>query len=64
MSDGANDRRPVRLLCIGATGQSGSTLLTRMLGRLPGVAAVGEVGRIWDKGILDNTACGSATRFW
>lgn len=60
---------PVRVLCIGATGQSGSTLLSRMLGRLPGFVAVGEVGRIWDKGLMADVECGCgepfrSCRFW
>ena len=59
----------VRVLCVGATGQSGSTLLSRMLGRLPGFVAVGEVGRIWDKGLMANVDCGCgepfrSCRFW
>jgi hypothetical protein len=53
----------VRVLMIGATGQSGSTLLSRMLGRLPGFVAVGEVGRIWDKGLVENMECGCGQPF-
>jgi Sulfotransferase family len=53
----------VRTLCIGATGQSGSTLLARMVGSLPGFVAVGEVGRIWDKGIQENVECGCGDPF-
>jgi hypothetical protein len=34
--------RAVRVVCIGATGQSGSTLLSRMMGSLPGSVAVGK----------------------
>jgi Sulfotransferase family len=55
--------RPVRVLCVGATGQSGSTLFSRMVGRLPGFVAVGEVGRIWDKGLLENLTCGCGRPF-
>jgi hypothetical protein len=53
----------VRVLCIGATGQSGSTLLSRLLGALPGFEAVGEVGRIWDKGLIENVTCGCGRPF-
>ncbi|MBA3765170.1 MAG: sulfotransferase, partial [Actinobacteria bacterium] len=49
--------RPIRVLCIAATGQSGSTLLARMLGEVPGYQAVGEVGRIWDRGLHDHIKC-------
>jgi len=48
---------PIRVLCIAATGQSGSTLLARMLGEVPGYQAVGEVGRIWDRGLHDHIKC-------
>lgn len=63
------ERRRVRVLCIAGTGQNGATLLTRALGRLPGFAAVGELGRLWDKGLLDDQSCGclepfSACPFW
>lgn len=53
----------VRVLCIAATGQSGSTLLARLLGEVPGFQAVGEVGRIWDKGVGDNMACSCGEPF-
>jgi hypothetical protein len=52
-----------RVLAIAGTGQSGSTLLTRMLGQIPGFVAIGEVGRLWDKGILANTECGCGQPF-
>jgi hypothetical protein len=51
------------VLCIGATGLSGTTLLTRMLGRLPGLVAVGEVGYLWDWGLIENRPCGCGLPF-
>ncbi len=59
----------IRVLCVAATGQSGSTLLARMLGEVPGYQAVGEVGRVWDKGVDEhmNCSCGEpfeACGFW
>jgi hypothetical protein len=53
----------VPVLCIGAIGQSGSTLLSRMLGQVPGFIAVGETGRIWDKGLVENMECGCGEPF-
>jgi hypothetical protein len=53
----------VNVLCIGATGQSGSTLFSRMLGQLPGMVAVGETGRVWDKGLIENVECGCSAPF-
>ncbi|GIU97221.1 MAG: sulfotransferase [Actinomycetota bacterium] len=55
------ERIPV--LCIGAIGQSGSTLLARMLGQVPGLVAVGETGRVWDKGLVEDMACGCGEPF-
>jgi len=54
---------PIEVLCIGGTGQNGATLLSRMLGRLPGFVAVGELGYIWDRGLTENMACGCGTSF-
>jgi hypothetical protein len=34
-----------------------------MLGRLPGFVSVGELGRIWDIGILQNVECGCGASF-
>jgi hypothetical protein len=56
-------RMKVPVLCIGSIGQSGSTLLARMLGQVPGFVAVGETGRIWDKGLLEDMACGCGSPF-
>lgn len=53
----------IRVLCIAATGQSGSTILSRLLGELPGFVAVGEIGRIWDKGLSENISCSCGDRF-
>ncbi len=68
MIDPIGDGR-LRVLCIAATGQSGSTLLTRMLGELPGFVAAGEIGRLWDKGVGEDLACScgepfSSCPFW
>ena len=57
------------LLAIAGSGMSGSTLLCRMLGELPGFFSVGEVGRIWDKGLGEDVECScgrpfSACPFW
>ena len=54
---------PVRVLCVAATGQSGSTLLARMLGEVPGYQAVGEVGRVWDKGVDEHMNCSCGEPF-
>jgi Sulfotransferase family len=53
----------MRVVCIGGTGHSGSTLLTRMLGQLPGFVAIGEIGYLWDKGLIEDRICGCGQPF-
>ena len=47
-----------KILYVGGLGRSGSTLLDRMLGQLPGVVSVGEVREIWRRGLIENRLCG------
>jgi len=54
---------PVRVAFIGATGRSGSTLLSRVLGTVPGVCSVGELCWLWSYGVLRNRACGCSLPF-
>ena len=53
--DAAGQR--VKVLYIGGCGRSGSTLLDRMLGQVPGVCSLGELTHLW-KALLDNAECG------
>ena len=55
--------RPVRVLYIGGLGRSGSTLLDRMLGQLPGFFSAGEVREVWQRGVRENRLCGCGTPF-
>lgn len=60
---------PVRVVYLGGLGRSGSTLLERLLGELPGVSACGEVVHLWQRGLTANERCGcglefSACDFW
>lgn len=59
------DLLPARpeLLAIAGTGQNGATLLCRMLGELPGFVGVGEIGRLWDTGLIENRDCSCGVRF-
>ena len=57
------------VLYIAGSGRSGSTLLERMLGQLPGVVVLGEVHHLWERGIGKDELCGcgspfSACPFW
>jgi hypothetical protein len=54
---------PVRVLYIGGCGRSGSTLLDRMLGELPGFVSTGEVRFIWERGLVENRLCGCGEPF-
>src|SRR3712207_4296906 len=54
---------PVQVAFIGATGRSGSTLLSRVLGTVPGVCSVGELCWIWSYGVLRNRSCGCGAAF-
>jgi hypothetical protein len=60
---GSAQRDAFRVLCIGGTGQNGATLLTRMLGRVPGFVAVGELGYLWDRALVENMECGCGLPF-
>src|ERR671939_1190741 len=53
----------VRLFFLGGLGRSGTTLLERMLGQLPGVCPLGEVVHLWQRDLVDDERCGCGTRF-
>lgn len=53
----------VRVLYVGGWGRSGSTLLDRMLGQLPGFCSLGEVREIWQHGVKENRPCGCGEPF-
>lgn len=46
------------VLCIIGKGRSGSTLLDMMLGQIEGVFSTGELGRLWEWGLLGGYRCG------
>jgi hypothetical protein len=49
---------PVRVVYIGGSGRSGSTLVERLLGALPGVCNVGEIALMWERGLIRGERCG------
>lgn len=60
---------PTRVLYIAGSGRSGSTMLEAVLGSHPGVAALGEVHHLWQRGVVRDELCGcgevfSACPFW
>ncbi|MET7867291.1 sulfotransferase [Micromonospora taraxaci] len=48
----------VRVLYLAGSGRSGSTLITNVLGQVPGFFAAGELRYLWRRGILENRPCG------
>ncbi|MBB6033382.1 sulfotransferase [Phytomonospora endophytica] len=53
----------VRVLFIGGLGRSGTTLLERLLGQLPGTLPLGEVAHLWERDIRDDERCACGARF-
>ena len=59
---GGVQSRPKVLLMVGS-GRSGSTLLERALGDVPGVASLGETVHLWERGVRDHELCGCGLTF-
>ncbi|GHE40968.1 sulfotransferase [Streptosporangium violaceochromogenes] len=59
-----SDNRPcARVVFLGGLGRSGTTLLERLLGEVPGVAPLGEVVHLWARGVLADEPCGCREPF-
>jgi hypothetical protein len=54
---------PVRVLFLGGLGRSGTTLLERVLGEVPGIAPLGEIVHLWLRDVQDNERCGCGEHF-
>ncbi|WP_212827549.1 sulfotransferase domain-containing protein [Catellatospora sp. TT07R-123] len=52
-----------RVLFLGGLGRSGTTLIERVLGELPGVCALGEIVHLWQRDLRDDERCGCGQRF-
>lgn len=59
----SNDGGAVRVLVIAGYGRSGSTLLDRLLGEVPGVCSLGEIRHLWQEGLIENRRCGCGAPF-
>ena len=53
----------LRVVYVGGLGRSGSTLVDRLLGQVPGCASVGELVHLWRRGVLERERCGCGERF-
>ena len=62
-SSGAAQQDRVPVLYVGGMPRSGSTLLTWMLGQLPGHVAVGELFYLWTAGLVRDQLCGCGRPF-
>ncbi|GAA2685652.1 MULTISPECIES: sulfotransferase [Actinoplanes] len=52
-----------QVLFLGGLGRSGTTLVERLLGELPGVCALGEVVHLWQRDLRDDERCGCGAQF-
>ena len=55
------EERLTHVIYIAGAGRSGSTLLSNLLGQLPGAVNVGELYYLWERGLRDNILCGCGT---
>jgi hypothetical protein len=51
------------VLYVGGLGRSGSTLIERVIGQVPGVCAVGELVHLWERGVTEDERCGCGEPF-
>ena len=57
------NRAGPKVLYLAGVGRSGSTLIERIMGELPGFVNVGELVFIWDRGVRNDERCGCGERF-
>jgi hypothetical protein len=57
------ERRRLQVVYVGGRHRSGTTLLDRMIGQLPGFFSAGELRQIWHLGIGRNRRCACRQRF-
>jgi hypothetical protein len=55
--------RPLKVLFLGGHGRSGSTILDRLLGQLPGFFSIGELRNVWQRSLLEDQLCGCGEPF-
>jgi len=55
--------KKIKVLFIGGSGRSGSTLLDLILGQVEGCFSLGEMHHLWERGFLENQLCGCGKPF-
>lgn len=53
----------VKVIFVGGSGRSGSTLVDRIIGQLPGYVSTGELRTVWLAGLGENRLCGCGQPF-
>lgn len=53
----------IKILYVGGSGRSGSTLLSLLMGQIGGAFNAGESHYLWDWGLLENRLCGCGSSF-
>jgi hypothetical protein len=61
--DDRGPRSAVSVIYVAGVNRSGSTLLSYLLGSLPGIVAAGELKGIWRGGLIDDELCGCGVSF-
>lgn len=69
VSSPAEPEAPPRVLFIGGLGRSGTTVVERVLGEVPGICSAGELVHLWHRAVLCDERCGcgqpfSSCPFW
>jgi hypothetical protein len=62
-SDNTARETAPRIIYLAGLGRSGSTLIERLIGELPGACALGEIVHLWHRGLVHNERCGCGLRF-
>lgn len=52
-----------RVLFLGGLGRSGSTLVERLVGEIPGTCSLGEVVHLWERALRDDELCSCGQAF-
>ena len=63
MTSAATPGAPVTVLFLAGIGRSGTTLLERVVGEVPGTCALGEVMHLWERGLGRGERCGCGELF-